>query len=159
MKTKYFIYHIPGVKIGVTQNPEYRITKRQGFTEYEILEEHTNVKVVSERERELQKQYGYKIDNILYWKTLRWQKKQVSPEARKKAVNNRKVSFKEIAKTVDWEERNKKTDYKTIMANVDWEARNAKINYASRNAKISATKKLKNELRKSNNRRNKVVIE
>ena len=148
---KYWIYHVPGVKIGVSNNPEHRVVKQQGFTEYEILETHTNIKVVSERERELQIQYGYKVDNILYWKTIRWQKKQASPKARKKAVDNRKVSFKETAKTVDWEKRNKKTDYKAIMANVDWEARNAKIDYASRNAKISATKKLKNEHGKSNN--------
>ena len=26
----YYLYHIPGKKIGVTQNPEKRITREQG---------------------------------------------------------------------------------------------------------------------------------
>ena len=35
----YCIYHIPGKKIGVTNDPERRITCQQGYTvdEYDIL--------------------------------------------------------------------------------------------------------------------------
>ena len=47
----YYIYHIPGVKIGCTTEPKNRVEK-QGYTEYEILEEHTDIYLVSERERE-----------------------------------------------------------------------------------------------------------
>jgi hypothetical protein len=61
----YYIYHIPGVKIGCTTNIEKRINQ-QGFTEYELLETHTDIKIASKRERELQNQYGYKVDKILY---------------------------------------------------------------------------------------------
>ena len=98
-KAKYWIYHIPGVKIGVSNQPDVR-TKIQGFSEYEILEEHTNVKIVSEREQELQRQYGYPVDKIAYWKTLKWQKKGSTPKARKKAVAN-----------TDWESKVANTDY------------------------------------------------
>jgi len=54
----YKIYHIPGVKIGCTKHLTRRM-REQGFTEYEILETHTDIDVASKREIELQKQYGY----------------------------------------------------------------------------------------------------
>jgi hypothetical protein len=37
--------------------------KEQGFSEYTILETHTNIEIASKRERELQKEYGYRIDS------------------------------------------------------------------------------------------------
>jgi len=66
----YYIYHIPGKKIGVSKNVKGRIQK-QGYTmeEVEVLEEHTNIHRVSLREQELQKEYGYKIDRVPYWKS------------------------------------------------------------------------------------------
>ena len=67
---KYYIYHIKGKKIGCTQNPKKRI-KDQGFTNYEILEEHTDIIVASEREMELQREYGYPVDAKPYWKTIK----------------------------------------------------------------------------------------
>ena len=66
----YTIYHIPGIKIGCTNNLEKRVIKQQGFTTYEILEEHSNIYVASERELELQKQHGNRIDSIPYWKSV-----------------------------------------------------------------------------------------
>ena len=64
MKT-YYIYHITGVKIGCTSQIEKRMSD-QGFTEWEILEEHTCIDTVSIREIELQKEYGYPVDKSLY---------------------------------------------------------------------------------------------
>lgn len=65
----YTIYHIPeGSKIGCTDNLRRRM-KRHGNPDYEILEEHTCIHEASERERELQKQYGYKVDHRLYSET------------------------------------------------------------------------------------------
>ena len=32
---KYFIYHIPGKKIGVTRNLDKRVTQQQGYAEEE----------------------------------------------------------------------------------------------------------------------------
>ncbi|MCP4987456.1 MAG: hypothetical protein GY928_15790 [Colwellia sp.] len=65
---KYYIYHIPGKKIGVTCDLINRVTVQQGYApgEYEILEEHTDIDVVSVREIQLQKAYGYKVDRKLY---------------------------------------------------------------------------------------------
>ena len=67
----YYIYHIPGKKIGVTCDLNNRVTVQQGYGpgEYEILEEHEDIDEVSIREIQLQKAYGYKVDHRLY-KTL-----------------------------------------------------------------------------------------
>ncbi len=62
----YYIYHIPTVKIGVSEQPKQRVAN-QGFSDYEILEEHTDIYEVSKRERELQKEYGYEVDDSPYW--------------------------------------------------------------------------------------------
>jgi hypothetical protein len=67
----YYIYHIPGVKIGCSVEPDNRV-KRQGYTEYEILETHSDEDVASEREKELQKQYGYKVDKTEYKQSRDW---------------------------------------------------------------------------------------
>ena len=61
----YYIYHIPNVKIGCTKNPQRR-TKQQGFSSYEILETHDCIDRASQRELELQKEYGYEVDKSTY---------------------------------------------------------------------------------------------
>lgn len=66
---KYYIYHIPGVKIGCTSELEKRISD-QGFTDYEILETHEDIYVASEREKELQREYGYRGDGPHYWQSI-----------------------------------------------------------------------------------------
>ena len=45
----YYIYHIPGKKIGVTRDLEERVTKQQGYEsdEYEILGEYINIALCS----------------------------------------------------------------------------------------------------------------
>lgn len=58
----YYIYHIPGVKIGCTLNPKRRV-REQGYSEFEILEEHFDMQTASERERQLQRKYQYEVDN------------------------------------------------------------------------------------------------
>ena len=64
----YCIYHIPGKKVGVTNDPERRITCQQGYTEdeYDILEMSDDIDYISRREIELQEMYGYKVDRQLY---------------------------------------------------------------------------------------------
>ena len=64
----YYIYHIPGKKIGVTRNLKNRVTLMQGYKkgEYEVLETHKDIDYVSKRELELQNDYGYRIDNKSY---------------------------------------------------------------------------------------------
>ena len=60
----YYLYHIPGKKIGVTRNLNTRVTLIQGYKEgeYEVLEQSEDVDYISNREIELQKSYGYKVD-------------------------------------------------------------------------------------------------
>ena len=70
----HYIYHIPGVKIGTSQNPKKRV-KQQDHSEFEILECHTDIYKASEREIELQKEYGYIVDCTPYWQTIEMQKK------------------------------------------------------------------------------------
>ena len=65
----YYIYHIPNVKIGVSQNPKNRV-ENQGYINFQILEEHTDVVIASKREKELQRQYGYRVDRPDYSSTL-----------------------------------------------------------------------------------------
>ena len=60
----YYLYHIPGKKIGVTRNLNSRVTEQQGYSpdEYEVLDQSTDIDYISSRELELQKSYGYKVD-------------------------------------------------------------------------------------------------
>jgi len=64
----YYIYHIPGKKIGVTRNLNNRVTLAQGYKpgEYEVLDQSDDIDYISDKEIELQQSYGYKIDNKLY---------------------------------------------------------------------------------------------
>ena len=64
----YYIYHIPGKKIGVTRNLNNRVTLMQGYKpgEYEVLDQSDDIDYISDKEIELQQSYGYKIDNKLY---------------------------------------------------------------------------------------------
>ena len=66
----YCIYHIPGVKIGVTNNVYNRVEKQQGYrdNEYEIIEMSDDINYISQKERELQIKYGYPVDEELYSK-------------------------------------------------------------------------------------------
>jgi len=67
-KNLYYIYHIPGKKIGVTRNINKRVTIQQGYqkSEYEVLESSNDIDYISNRELELQLIYGYKIDRETY---------------------------------------------------------------------------------------------
>ena len=64
----YAIYHIPGKKIGVTNNVKYRVEEQQGYNEgeYEILDMSDDIDYISYKEIELQQEYGYRVDEQLY---------------------------------------------------------------------------------------------
>ena len=61
---EYYIYHIPGKKIGCTADLYERVTNQQGYEtgEYEILYKTPDMKAASKMERILQKEYGYRVD-------------------------------------------------------------------------------------------------
>jgi NTP pyrophosphatase (non-canonical NTP hydrolase) len=68
MTETYYLYHIPGKKIGVTRDLNKRVTQVQGYKsgEYEVLESSTDIDYISKKELELQKSYGYRKDHKLY---------------------------------------------------------------------------------------------
>ena len=73
----YYLYHIPGKKIGVTCNLNRRVTLTQGYNpdEYEVLDQSDDIDYISEKEIELQKSYGYKIDRKKYNELIKSNKK------------------------------------------------------------------------------------
>jgi NTP pyrophosphatase (non-canonical NTP hydrolase) len=75
----YYIYHIPGKKIGVTRNLKNRVTLIQGYKEgeYEVLEQSDDIDYISDREIELQKSHGYKVD-IRKYKNLKFNKMKIN---------------------------------------------------------------------------------
>ena len=76
----YYIYHIPGKKIGVTRDLKYRVTQQQGYNldEYEVLDQSTDIDYISSRELELQKSYGYKVDRKKYNELVKLNKMNIN---------------------------------------------------------------------------------
>ena len=64
----YYIYHIPGKKIGVTRDLKYRVEEQQGYRpgEYHVILKSKNIDYVSKQELSLQEYYGYKVDEVPY---------------------------------------------------------------------------------------------
>ena len=64
----YYLYHIPGKKVGVTTNLEERVHKQQGYYpgEYEIIETSYDIDFISAGEIIMQRCYGYKVDEVPY---------------------------------------------------------------------------------------------
>ena len=64
----YYLYHIPGNKIGVTNDVEGRVVNQQGYDwdEFEILAMDEDISYISNLELELQEKFGYKVDRKLY---------------------------------------------------------------------------------------------
>jgi NTP pyrophosphatase (non-canonical NTP hydrolase) len=64
----YYLYHIPGKKIGVTRDLKYRVEEQQGYSEseYDVILSTDDIGIISEAEISLQKAYGYKVDETPY---------------------------------------------------------------------------------------------
>ena len=64
----YFLYHIPGKKIGVTNDIESRVVNQQGYGwgEFDVLAMDEDISYISNLELELQKKFGYKVDRQSY---------------------------------------------------------------------------------------------
>jgi len=67
-KIEYFLYHIPGKKIGVTRDLISRVVDQQGYNldEIEVLDQSSDIDYISDRELELQQSYGYRVDRQKY---------------------------------------------------------------------------------------------
>ena len=64
----YYIYHIPGKKIGVTTNLKNRVEDQQGYGpgEYEVLARRNDIGEAAKYEALYQKMYGYPVDIVPY---------------------------------------------------------------------------------------------
>ena len=64
----YYLYHIPGKKIGVTRDLKERVENQQGYNEdeYVVLMETDDILEISNAEILMQKAFGYKVDTVPY---------------------------------------------------------------------------------------------
>ena len=89
----YYIYHIPGKKIGCTDNLERRASQYKSQT-VELLETHDCIYRASDRERELQAKYNYRVDPNPYWWVVNYQQpKAIQGEALEKKSKTLKETF------------------------------------------------------------------
>ena len=74
----YYIYHIPGKKIGVTRNLKNRVEVMQGYkpSEYQVLESTVDLDRASTIEIELQKAFGYPVDRRPYKEVIKSNKSE-----------------------------------------------------------------------------------
>jgi len=114
--TIYYIYEIPGVKVGCTKNLKKRVEQRQKcpLGKYKVLGAANNIKDASELEKEWQIKLGYKVDKLNYIKVQNLVKKQNTPEAIAKAIAN--TDYKARTKNFDYDKKTKNTDYQSFQA-------------------------------------------
>ena len=64
----YYLYHIPGKKIGVTRDLKERVERQQGYEkgEYGVITQTDDIDLISRLELKLQEAYGYRVDEIPY---------------------------------------------------------------------------------------------
>ena len=64
----YYLYHIPGKKIGVTRDLKERVERQQGYEpgEYGVLTQTDDIDLISRLELKLQEAYGYRVDKVPY---------------------------------------------------------------------------------------------
>ena len=76
----YYLYHIPGKKIGVTNDVEGRVVNQQGYDwgEFDILAMDEDISHISELELELQQKMGYRVDKKLYKDLFNKNEKQLN---------------------------------------------------------------------------------
>jgi len=89
----YYLYHIPGKKIGVTTNLEERVEHQQGYdkSEYQVIMSTSDIDLVSEREISLQKALGYRVDRKLY--------KDLYKPINQITINNMRINVTEMTTT------------------------------------------------------------
>jgi NTP pyrophosphatase (non-canonical NTP hydrolase) len=129
----YYLYHIPGKKIGVTRDLNNRVTQQQGYSpdEYEVLEQSQDIDYISSRELELQKSYGYKVD-LKPYKNLFKMKINATEQTSTFPVPLNKLKGRlmdEIGKT--WETMH--GTFELTKESVDWIMKNASTSMFNKN--------------------------
>ena len=62
----YYVYYIPGIKVGCTNNLKKRVEAEQGYKKYSVLFKSEDIKKASNSERYYQELLNYKIDTNTY---------------------------------------------------------------------------------------------
>ena len=159
----YYIYHIFGKKIGVTRNLNKRVELAQGYMpgEYEVIEAHDDIHHVSNRERELQRLYGYKVDRDSYKQVIDSKNKLNKSNKMKLNITEQTITFpcptnKLKGQLLDSLGLTFETQYGKYILNtelVDWIAQNASVSMFNINRSFVYNKALHNAF---NNAPNKV---
>lgn len=132
----YYIYHIPGKKIGVTRDLNKRVTVTQGYKEgeYEVLDSSDDIDYISHKELELQYLYGYKIDRKLYknlFNKKKKNKKPMSPNATEATTTFPCPLDKLKGRLMDLKGLKWQTpdglEFEITSANIPWIVSNAKV--------------------------------
>ena len=124
----YYVYHIPGVKVGCTTNLQKRVTDQQGYSsnEYEILLETKDINEASIKEQVSQLEFGYKKDLKLYknlFKKQRMKKHSSSPATTTFKIPKSELNAKFLA---DLKIKNTYGEFKLDTTDkIDWVISNA----------------------------------
>jgi NTP pyrophosphatase (non-canonical NTP hydrolase) len=124
----YYIYHIPGKKIGVTRNLKNRVTLIQGYKEgeYEVLEQSDDIDYISDREIELQKSHGYKVD-IKKYKNLKFNKMKVNATEQTSTFPCPLNKLKgQLMDNIGFKWKTSYGEFKVTKKNIPWIMQNAK---------------------------------
>jgi NTP pyrophosphatase (non-canonical NTP hydrolase) len=150
----YYIYHIFGKKIGVTRNLNKRVEVAQGYMpgEYEVIEVHDDIRHVSNRERELQRLYGYKVDRDSYKQVIDSKNKLNKSNKMKLNITEQTITFpcptnKLKGQLLDSLGLTFETQYGKYILNtelVDWIVQNASVSMFNINRSFVYNKALHN---------------
>jgi NTP pyrophosphatase (non-canonical NTP hydrolase) len=150
----YYIYHIFGKKIGVTRNLNKRVEVAQGYMpgEYEVIEVHDDIRHVSNRERELQRLYGYKVDRDSYKQVIDSKNKLNKSNKMKLNITEQTITFpcptnKLKGQLLDSLGLTFETQYGKYILNTelaDWIAQNASVSMFNINRSFVYNKALSN---------------
>jgi len=124
----YYLYHIPGKKIGVTRDLNTRVTLIQGYkpSEYEVLDQSDDIDYISDKEIELQKSYGYKVDRKKYKNLFNKMKINVTEQTSTFAVPLNKLKGHLMDNmNLKWETSH--GQFHIDMQSIQWIMDNAKI--------------------------------
>jgi len=124
----YYVYHIPGVKVGCTTNLQKRVTDQQGYSsnEYEVLLETKDINEASIKEQVSQLEFGYKKDLKLYknlFKKPKMKKHSSSPATTTFKIPKSELNAKFLA---DLKIKNQYGEFKLDTTDkIDWVLSNA----------------------------------
>ena len=124
----YYLYHIPGKKIGVTRDLNTRVTLIQGYkpSEYEVLDQSDDIDYISDKEIELQKSYGYRVDRKKYKNVVNKMKINVTEQTSTFACPLNKLKG-HLMDNIGMEWETSHGAFHLDMQTIQWIMKNAKV--------------------------------